>query len=196
MDTIVLRSVGIRALLCGALMAAVLMIGGCSGDGEDPAASSSSTERPSQGQTQQPQQQGQRGQMPEPGASQTLSSSDVSEEQLQTAARIVASIQMGTRKDRMEMQKDMREKYGNPQQMDSTQKAKARKEMQRRQMEMQKKQMSIMQEEAENEGMDPKTLRQIIRSARQDSTLQRRLQRAMKAQMKKQQPQMNQSPNQ
>lgn len=199
MNATVLRSVGGRAaLLCGALMAAVLVLGGCSGDGDDGAASSKSPQQPSQGQsqTQRPQQQGQDGQMPGPGASQMLSSSDVSEEQLQTAARIAAAVQMGIQKDRMEMQKDIKEKYGNPQQMDSTQKTQARKEMKRRQMEMRKKQMKLVQEEAQNEGMDPKTFRQIMRSARQDSTLMKRLQGAVEAQIKKRQPQMNQSPNQ
>lgn len=194
MNATVLRGVGGRAaLLCGALMAAVLVLGGCSGDGDDGAASSKSPQQPSQGGSQT-QQQGQGGQMP--GASQTLSSSDVSEEQLQTAARIAAAVQMGIQKDRMEMQKDIKEKYGNPQQMDSTQKTQARKEMKRRQMEMRKKQMKLVQEEAQNEGMDPKTFRQIMRSARQDSTLMKRLQGAVEAQIKKRQPQMNQSPNQ
>ena len=124
--------------------------------------------------------------MTQPGSPQALSSSDVSEEQVQKAARIAMSVQMGTRADRMKMRKEMQEKYGDPQQMDSTEKAEAQKEMRRRQMEMQKKQMKIVQEETEKEGMDPQTFQQIMRSAQQDSTLQNRLRTAMKAQMQKQ----------
>jgi len=124
--------------------------------------------------------------MPRPGNSETLSSSDVSEEQIKTTARIAMSVRMGVREDQMKLRKEMKEKYGNPQQMDSTQKAEAQKEMRRRQMKMQKKRMRIMQEEAKREGMDPQMVQRIMRSARQDSTLQKRLQTAMKAQMKKQ----------
>jgi len=177
-------------------MAVPLFLIGCSGDSAEPGSSSTSQQSQSPQQQGRSQQQGQPGQMPRPGASQMLSSSDVSGEQLQAAARIAMSVQMGMREDQMQMRREMKEKYGNPQQMDSTQKAEARKEMRRRQMKMRKKQMSLMQKEAENAGMDPQTFRQIMRSAQQDSTLQRRLQEAMKAEMKKQQPQMNQSPNQ
>jgi hypothetical protein len=92
------------------------------------------------------------------------------------------------------MRKQMKQKYGNPQQMDSTQKAQARKEMRRQQMQMRKKQMQMMQAEAEKEGMSPKMFRQIMRSAQQDSTLKKDIQAAMKAQMKKRQSQMNQGP--
>lgn len=183
-----------RILIGGAvLVTASLFLTGCSGENTESSTSQQSTQRSQQ--QERSQQQGQPGQMPEPGASQTLSSSDVSDEQVQAVARVAMSVQMGMREDRMQMRKDMKEKYGNPQQMDSTQKKKALKKMRRRQMEMRKKQMSLMQEEAKNEGIDPKTFRQIMRSAQQDSTLQRRLQKAMKAEMKKQQPQMNQSPN-
>jgi hypothetical protein len=182
-----LRRVLSRILVGGAVLVAPLVLAGCSGDETE----SSTSQQQS---TQSPQQPGQSGQMPAPGTPQTLSSSDVSEDQLQTAAQIALSVQMGMREDQMQMRKEMKEKFGNPQQMDSTQKAKARKEMRRRQMEMRKKQMSLMQEQAKNAGMDPKTFRQIMRSAQQDSTLRQRLQTAMKARMKKQQPQMNQSP--
>jgi len=188
-----LRRVLSRILIGCAALVVPLVLAGCSGD--DTESSTSQQQSTQSPQEQGRSQQGQTGQMPEPGASQMLSSSDVSDEQLQTAARIAMSVQMGMQEDRAQMRKDMKQKYGNPQQMDSTQKRKAQKEMRRRQLEMRKKQMSLMQEEAENEDMDPKTFRQIMRSAQQDSTLQRRLQKAMKAQMKKQQPQMNQSPN-
>ena len=181
-----LRRVLSRILVGGVVLVAPLVLAGCSGDNTESS--------PSQQSTQSPQQPGQSGQVPAPGTPQTLSSSEVSEDQLQTAAQIALSVQMGMREDQMQMRKEMKEKFGNPQQMDSTQKAKARKEMRRRQMEMRKKQMSLMQQEAKNAGLDPRTFRQIMRSAQQDSTLRQRLQTAMKAQLKKQQPQMNQSP--
>lgn len=136
------------------------------------------------------------GQVPQPDSTQFLSSADVSDEEVQTAARIAVSVQMATQQDRMRMQKEMQQKYGNPQQMDSTQKARARKEMRRRQMKMQKKQMKIMQQQAEEEGMSPQKFQRLMRSAQQDSTLRKRLQTAMKMQMKKQQSQRNQNPNQ
>jgi hypothetical protein len=98
------------------------------------------------------------------------------------------------RAQQMKMRKQMKQKYGNPQQMDSTQKAKARKEMRRQQMQMRKKQMQMMQQEAEKEGMSPQMFRRIMRSAQQDSTLKKEIQAAMKAQMKKRQSQMNPGP--
>jgi len=170
---------GRTLLFGGVVLAAVLLVGGCSENAEESA--SSGAQEPSQSQQQQ-----EPGQMTQPRSPQALSSSDVSEQQVQKAARIAMSVQMGTRADRMRMRKEMQEKYGDPQQMDSTQKAKAQKEIRRRQMEMQKKQMKILQEEAKKEGMDPQTFQQIMRSAQQDSTLQNRLQGAMKTQMQKQ----------
>ncbi len=171
-----LRQVARQILLSGTVLATALFLVGCSGDDSQ----SESSQQSAQSSQQQQSPSGQMG-----PSSETLSSSDVSEEQIQMAARIASSVQMGVQEDRMKMRKDMKEKYGNPKQMDSTRKAKARKEMRRRQMKMRKKQMQIMQEEAKKEGMDPQTFRQIMRSAREDSTLQKRLQTAMKAQMKK-----------
>jgi len=133
-------------------------------------------------------------QMPQQPDTTTLSASEVSDEQVQTAARIATTIQSAMRAQQMKMRKQMKQKYGNPQEMDSTQKAQARKEMKRQQMQMRKKQMQMMQEEAEKEGMSADTFRQIMRSAQQDSTLKKEIQAAMKAQMKKQRPQMNQGP--
>jgi len=137
-------------------------------------------------------------QMPQQDTTETLSASDVSQEQIETAARIATTIQSSMRAQQMRMRKQMKQKYGNPQEMDSTQKAKARKEMQRQQMQMRKKQMKMMQQEAEKEGMSTQMFRRIMRSAQQDSTLKKEIQAAMKAQMKKQRPQMNQQgpPNQ
>ena len=162
-----------------------LLLVGCSGDGEEGSSSPETSQ----------EQQTESGQIPQ-RAPQTLSASDVNDEELQTAASIALSVQMSTRQDRIKMQKEMKEKYGNPQQMDSTQKAEAQKEMRRRQLEMQKKQMKIMQQQAEAEGMEPKRFRAIMRSAQQDSTLRTRLQQTMKEQMKAQQPQGMQGPSQ
>ncbi len=124
--------------------------------------------------------------MPQQGQAETLSSSDVSDEEVQKVATVMMSVQAATREDRMQMQKDMKQKYGNPQEMDSTQKAQARKEMRKRQMAMQKKSMKIMQKEAKNEDMDPNRVQTILRSAQQDSTLGKRLKQAMQEQMKQQ----------
>ncbi|MFB6249866.1 MAG: hypothetical protein ABEL97_14995 [Salinibacter sp.] len=173
-----LKRTACHILLGGAVLVAAPLLGGCSGDSTQSSSSSQQS-------AQSSQQQGPSGQMPGPGASQTLSSTEVSEAQVRKAARIASSVQMGTQADRMKMRREMKKKYGNPQQMDSTQKARARKEMRRRQMKMRKKQMRIMQKEAKKAGMDPKMFRRIMRSAQQDSTLQKRLRTAMKAQMKK-----------
>lgn len=134
------------------------------------------------------------GQMPQPDTSQTLSASDVSEEDIEKAARIAAAVQRSMRAQQMKMRKQMKEKYGNPQEMDSTQKANAKREMQRQQMKMRKQQMKLMQQEAQKENMDPKMFQRIMRSAQQDSTLKKEIQAAMKAQMKQQQPQGGQNP--
>jgi hypothetical protein len=170
--------------LVGALLVAVFLLGGCSGESEESASDSQS-----QSQSTQQDPSGSAPGSPPP----TVSSADVSAEQLQQVARIAASVQMGTMQDRMKMRKDMQSKYGNPQQMDSTQKAKARRDMRQRQMKIRKKQMQIMQREAKKEGIDPQTFRSIMRSARQDTTLRNRLRKEMKAQMRqKMQEQMKQ----
>ncbi|MFB6248873.1 MAG: hypothetical protein ABEL97_09915 [Salinibacter sp.] len=130
------------------------------------------------------------GQMPQGNSQNMLSSEDVSDEQIQKVARIAVTAQMSTRQERMQMRKEMKKKYGNPQQMDSTEKAQARREMRKRQMAMRKKTMQVMQKEAKNEGMDPKMVQRILRSARQDSTLGKRLQKAIKAEAKRQRSSM------
>ena len=130
------------------------------------------------------------GQMPQPGNAQTLSSSDVSDQEIQKLARIMMTVRTSTRQDRMKMRKEMKQKFGNPQEMDSTQKAQARREMRKRRMAMRKKTMKIMQKEAKKEGIKPQRVQMILKSARQDSTLQQRVRQAMKAQMKKQSPSM------
>lgn len=136
------------------------------------------------------------GQMPQPQPdTSTLSASDVSQEQIDKAARIAATIQTSMRTQQMKMRKEMKQKYGNPQQMDSTQKAQAKREMRRRQMKMRKQQMKMLKQEAQKENMDPKMFRRIMRSTRQDSTLKKKIQSAMRAEMKKRQPQGGQNPN-
>lgn len=134
-------------------------------------------------------------QMPQQDTTETLSASDVSQAQIETAARIATTVQSSMRAQQMRMRKQMKQKYGNPQEMDSTQKAKARKEMQRQQMQMRKKQMKMMQQQANKEGMSPKMFRRIMRSAQQDSTLKKKIQAAMRAQMKQKRSQMKQKPN-
>jgi hypothetical protein len=135
------------------------------------------------------------GQMPQQPDTTTLSASDVSQEQIEKAARIAATIQSSMRAQQMKMRKDIKKKYGDPRKMDSTQKAKAKREMRRRQMKMRKKQMKMMQQQAKKEDMSPKMFRRIMRSAQQDSALKKKVQAAMKAQMKKKQSQMKQNPN-
>ncbi len=135
------------------------------------------------------------GQMPQQNKAETLSASDVSQEQVTKAARIATAVQSAMRMQQMKLRKEMKKKYGNPQEMDSTQKAKAKREMRKRQMAMRKKQMKMMQQEAQKENMDPKMFRRIMRSAQKDSTLKKDIQAAMKAQMKKKQSQMKQNPN-
>lgn len=137
-------------------------------------------------------------QMPQPDTTKLLSASEVSQEEIQKAARIAVSVRMSTRKDRMKMRRDMKQKYGNPQEMDSTEKAKARKEIRRRQMKMRKKQMRIMRKQAKKEDLSPQKFQKIMQSARQDSTLKKQLQTAMKAEMQKQmkgQSQGSRNPN-
>lgn len=180
------RMVSRSLLLTVAVVAAGLLLAGCLGEGEGDSSTSSQSQ----------QRQTEPGQMSQPGAPQPLSPSEIGDEQLQTAARIAVSVQMSTQQDRMKMQKEMQAKYGNPQQMDSTEKAQAQKEIRRRQMELQKKQMKIMQQQAEKEGMDPQRFREIMRSAQQDSTLRTKLQQAMKEQMREQQSQRMPAPNQ
>ena len=129
------------------------------------------------------------GQMPQ-GNQKTLSSEDVSDEELQKAARIAMKAQKSTRKDRMKMRKDMKKKYGNPQEMDSTQKAKARREMRKKQVAMQKKMRKVMQKEAKKEDMNPKRVNMILRSTRQDAELKKRFKKAMQSVMKNQRSEM------
>ncbi len=128
-------------------------------------------------------------QMPQPDTTQ-LSSSDVNDEQIQQAAQIAVELQMSGRQMRMQMQKQMRQKYGNPQQMDSTQKAQMQQERRQQMRQMRKKQMKMMQQKSQEVGLEAQMFQRIMRSAQQDSTLQQRLRTAMKTQMKERQSQM------
>ena len=129
------------------------------------------------------------GQMPQ-GNTKTLSSSDVTDKQVKKAAQVMMALQTSGRQMQMKMRKEMKQKYGNPSQMDSTQKAAMKREARKKQREMRKKQMKMMQQKTKEVGLNPKRFRRIMMSARQDSTLQQRLRQAMKAQMKQKQPQM------
>lgn len=125
------------------------------------------------------------GQMPQ-GNMEMLSSSDVSDQQLQKVARIIVTARMSTQAEMKKMRKDAMAMKKKMAQMDSTQKAQARRKFRKRQMALQKKRMKIIQKQAKEEGMDMKMIRRITQSARQDSTLQRRLNETMKAEMKNQ----------
>jgi len=134
------------------------------------------------------------GQMQQPDTTQTLSSSDVSDEQVRQAAEIMVALQTQGRQMQMQMRKDMKRKFGNPQDLDSTEKENMRRELKRQQRQMQQKQMKMMKKKSSEVGMPPETFRRVMRSAQQDSTLQKRLQTAMKKQAKQRQPQQGQGP--
>jgi len=117
-----------------------------------------------------------------------LSSSDVSDQELNKVAKVAVKTQMATRKDRRKLRRDMKKKYGNPQEMDSTQKAKARQEIRKKQMAMRKKTMKTLQKEAKKEGMEASKVQRVLQSARKDSTLKKRLETAMREEAKSQRP--------
>ena len=119
-----------------------------------------------------------------------LSSSDVSDQELDKVAKVAVKTQMATRKDRQKLRRDMKKKYGNPQEMDSTQKAKARKEIRKKQMAMRKKTMKTLQKEAKKEGLEASKVQRVLQSARKDSTLKKRLETAMREEAKSRRPKM------
>ncbi|PSQ95596.1 MAG: hypothetical protein BRD55_10200 [Bacteroidetes bacterium SW_9_63_38] len=123
------------------------------------------------------------------GQPKMLSSSDVSDEEINKVAKIAVKTQMATRKERQKLRRDMKKKYGNPQQMDSTEKAQARQEIRKKQMAMQKKTMKTMQKEAKKKDMDASKVQRVLQSAQQDSTLKKRLETAMREEAKSQRPQ-------
>jgi len=125
-------------------------------------------------------------QLPQQDTTETLSSSDVSDEQVQQAAEIAVALQSAGREMQMQMRKEMKQKYGNPQEMDSTEKADMRRDLRSQQREMQKKQMKMMQQKANEVGMKPQMFQRIMQATQQDSTLQKRIQTAMKEQMQEQ----------
>ena len=127
-------------------------------------------------------------QMPQGGGPAPISSSEVSDAQLQKVVQVLMEVRSATRSDRMQMRKDMKEMQS--QEMDSTQKAQARKKMRQRQMALRKKQQKIMQKKVKEVNMDPKMFRRIMRSMRKDPELQKRLKAAMQEQMKQRQSQM------
>lgn len=102
------------------------------------------------------------------GTTETLTSDEVSDQEIDAAAEIIVAMQM----QRQEMRREMRKEYGNPQEMDSTQRREARSEI------MQKRQ-ALMQEKTEEEDLSAQRLGLIMKSARQDSTLRERVRTAV-----------------
>ena len=102
------------------------------------------------------------------GAPAPLSSDDVPDEEIESAAEIVVALQM----QQQQMQQEMLQKYGNPQEMDSTQRRKA-------QREIQSKQQALMQKETNEHDLDAQRLNMIMTSAQQDSTLRERMRTAV-----------------
>jgi len=98
----------------------------------------------------------------------TISSQDVSETEIESAAEIVVALQM----QRQQMRKQMMQKYGNPQEMDSTQQRNAR-------MEIMQKRQALMQKKTTEEDLSTERLGLIMKSARQDSTLRKRIRTAV-----------------
>lgn len=124
------------------------------------------------------------------GQPKMLSSSDVSDQELNKVAKIAVKTQMATRKERRKLRRDMKKKYGNPQDMDSTEKVKARKEIRKKQMAMRKKTMKMLQKEAKKEGMKASKVQRVLQSAQKDSTLKKRLETAMRKEAKSRRPKM------
>ena len=59
-------------------------------------------------------------QMPQQGQNKTLSSSDVSDEEVQKVARVLITARQSTRQMQMQKRREIKKKYGNPKEMDST----------------------------------------------------------------------------
>lgn len=99
-----------------------------------------------------------------------MSPDEVSEAEIDAAAEIIVAMQM----QRQELRTQMREEYGNPQEMDSTQRRSARQELMRRRQ-------ALMQEKTEEEDLSARRLGRLMQSARQDSTLRARIRTAVQA---------------
>lgn len=102
------------------------------------------------------------------GSSGGISSEDVADEEIDAAAEIIVAMQM----QRQEMRTQMREEYGNAQEMDSTQRRNARQELMR-------ERQALMQRKAEEEGLSAQRLGRLMQSARRDSTLRARIRTAV-----------------
>ena len=98
----------------------------------------------------------------------SLASEDVPDAEIEAAAEIVVAMQM----QQQRMRQEMRQQYGNPQAMDSTQRRQARKELRQ-------ERRAMMQQKTEEEGLSPQRLSSIMNSARRDSTLRERMQTAV-----------------
>mgnify|MGYP006426292423 CR=1 FL=1 len=101
----------------------------------------------------------------------SLSPSDVTDSQIESAARIVVAMQ--------QLQQKYREEYGNPQNLDSSKVAEVRRKLM-------KEQQQVMSQKVEEEGLNMQTFQQIMQTARQDSTLRTEMRSAI-MEMRKQQ---------
>lgn len=115
------------------------------------------------------------------GASSSLSSDDVSDREVNAAAHIIVTMQI----HRQEMRRRMMERYGNPQEMDSTQRREARRRIR-------EKRQDLFQQTAQEQDLSPQRLTRIMKAARTDSALQTRMQRAVRT---LQQEQMSSRPD-
>jgi hypothetical protein len=102
------------------------------------------------------------------GSSGGISSEDISDEEIDAAAEIIVAMQM----QRQELRTQMREEYGNAQEMDSTQRRTARQELMR-------ERQALMQRKAEEEDLSAQRLGRLMQSARRDSTLRTRIRTAV-----------------
>ena len=98
----------------------------------------------------------------------SLASEDVPDAEIEAAAEIVVAMQM----QQQRMRQEMRQQYGNPQEMDSTQRRQAR-------MEIRQERQALMQQKTEEESLSPQRLNLIMNSARRDSTLRARMKTAV-----------------
>jgi len=101
----------------------------------------------------------------------SISPSDVTDDQIQSVARIVVAMQ--------QIQQKYRQQYGNPQNMDSSKVAEVRRKLM-------KEQQQVMSKKVKEEGMSVQKFQQIMQTARRDSTLRTEMRSAI-MEMRKQQ---------
>lgn len=94
----------------------------------------------------------------------SLSPSDVTDGQIESAARIVVAMQ--------QLQQKYRQQYGNPQNLDSSKVAEVRRKLMKEQQQM-------MSKKVKEEGMSMQMFQQIMQTARRDSTLRTEMRSAI-----------------